>query len=184
MARLLDPVLDTRHLPLAELWAATRDGELVALADGFVPPDAPVGLELRAHALAGAVGPALTADRYTAAWVHGAVATLPAVLQLCVSRDCRLPFRPPRPVTVREVRLLEQDVQVLARLRVTSRVRTAYDLLLGESYDPCAERVVSRLLGENRAACRARLRLGSKLPGRARALYRLDRLPTQPSLTR
>lgn len=177
MARLLDPVLDTRHLPLAELWAATRDGELVALGDGFVPPDAPIGCELRARAVASTVGPSLIADRLTAAWVYGAAMTAPAVLQLCVSRQSRLPFRPQCPAVVREVRLIDQDVRTIGGLQLTGRVRTAYDLLLADAYDAATEQVVAALLADGRVpACWARLRVGSKIPGRRRAFTRLEEL--------
>lgn len=183
MARLLPPVLDDTQLPLAELWAALRDGELVAMDERFVSVDTPIDAELRGAVLAASIGDRLTAERATAAWVHGVLARPPAVPQLCVSRTCRVPYRPKRPVVVREVRLDDDDIEVVGGMPVTDRGRTAFDLLLGDEFDLVIAAAVTALLADplTAARCEDRLRRPTKFPGRARALRRVTALQVQPA---
>ena len=123
----LPAVLTPPLFPEAELSALALDGDGFRLGDALVPTDVPVGAAVRAASLQPAAHRyGLVAERWTAAWVHGAVPSAPRPHQLCndVGRHERTRMVP----GLREVLLQPDDVQVLGGMAVTSPLRTACDL--------------------------------------------------------
>ena len=180
MTPRLSSVLSDFDLPLAELQAARLDGEVFAVDECFSPIDAVEGRVHRALALATLVPPRLIAERRSAAWVLGAAVDAPAVHELCAASTARA--RPPLSarVSVREVMISEGDVETIGGLRVTTPLRTALDLLrVGDEFDARDAAIVRALLeiGELTSHdCRAAAERRTKLPGKRRALHRLDAL--------
>ncbi|PWC04050.1 hypothetical protein DCE94_07710 [Agromyces badenianii] len=195
----LPSVLSIDDLPLAELCAARIDGELIALDEAWAPVDEPDLPALRAAAIALRAPRALVIERYSAAWVHGALPAPPPIAQFCVPRSSRVAVITAPRVVVREVALAEIDIVDFAHARCTSLVRTGFDLLREPGHaDARPERVVTELCAERAGLfdeLGARLALAARMPHRAIALERLDRVETslrerretvaaQPSLTR
>lgn len=146
MARI-PAVLDTADLPIAELCAARLDGELMAIDDGWVPVDEPDLPASRAALVALRAQRALIIERLSAAWVHGASTTAPAIAQFCVPQSSRIAVLNDRRASVREVQLHDGDVVDIGGHACTSVPRTAFDLLRDHSLgDPQAIEVVVALL--------------------------------------
>jgi hypothetical protein len=187
MARL-PAVLGTRDLPLPELCAARLDGELFALGDGWCPVDEPDLPSLRAAAVAPRRPGLLIVERRSAAWVHGALPSPPAVSEYCIRYADRTTARVDFGCVVREVVIDESDVAAVGGVRCTTPLRTAFDLLrdVHADDDETVAIVGSLLDGEHGLEGRLRDRIESahRLPHKARALARLDGSRRQPSLTR
>jgi hypothetical protein len=124
----LPSVLLPGDLPLAELCAARLDGELVAIDEGFLVADLPLGPPERAAALRSMLPPPAVADRLTAAWVHGALRDPPRLHSASIDRRRRI--RPPSTPRLRchEVLLGPEDAALLGGTAVTTPVRTLIDL--------------------------------------------------------
>jgi hypothetical protein len=177
MARLA-PVLHAGDLPLAELFAARLDGELVAIDEAFAPIDARRGPEERAWA-AGRFWPQrLIAERATAAWIWGATADPPARHQLCASKDARA--RPPVPArsSVREVVIAADEYTLLGTVRVTTPLRTMVDLARFatgfDASDVGAVRFLAAFGGVRLDDCRRALDRRRNLPAKKLAWSRLS----------
>lgn len=170
----LPSVLLPGQLPLAELCAARLDGELIALDEGYLVADLPLGAPERAAALLAVLPPGTVADRASAAWVHGATADPPTIHSASIDRRHRL--HPPVLSRVRfhEVRLRDDDVMVLGGCRVTTPERTLIDLARTR---PCAEEELLRSLASATAtdleAVLRRLEEGAPVSGRRAAASRL-----------
>ena len=197
----LPSVLGTGDLHVAELCAARIDGELVELADGWCPVDEPDLPSLRAAAASLDAGPALIAERLTAAWVHGGLDAPPRPAQYCVPNSDRIAVRLDRRAVVREVSLRPGEVVSLGGARCTSVERTAFDVLReAEVDDETAIAVVARLIAPRAGLAQrvhARLDAALRLPHKTLARRRLRRAEAvalehggevgalrQPSLTR
>lgn len=204
MARL-PAVLGTDDLPLAELCAARIDGELFRIDDAWAPVDEPDLPSLRAAAVAHRAPRALIVERFSAAWVHGALDAAPETAQFCVPHRARVAVVTARASTVREVAIGDDEITVFAGVACTTAVRTAYDVLRDPtSDDETAESVVARMIADRAgfaSVVRERLTGANRLPHRRLALERLGRAETavrveaavrasferpvrQPSLTR
>ncbi|KQQ01415.1 MULTISPECIES: type IV toxin-antitoxin system AbiEi family antitoxin [unclassified Rathayibacter] len=116
------------HLPLSELCAARLDGELIAVDEGFLVADLPLGPAERGAALLAVLPRGTVADRCSAAWVHGASIDPPRVHSASIDRRHRL--HPPVLSRIRyhEVRLADDDVMLLGGCSVTTPERTLVDL--------------------------------------------------------
>ncbi|WP_207456728.1 hypothetical protein [Desertivibrio insolitus] len=172
----LSPALGLRELPLPELCAARLDGELWPVGAGFVPVDEPDTAELRARSLAVELPPRLIAELSTAAWVWGALPFPPLPLELCAASTARTRALGVTRWSVREVVLDVAETVELGGIRVTTRGRTAADLLRSlEAFGEREAAVVRRLLDGEEAECR-RVLGRRNLPQRRRALARLDGL--------
>ena len=128
----LPPVLTELDLPDAELQAAALDGQLYAVGGcwrSIAEIDDPVG---RATAIAHALGGRVIAAEATAAWVWGARGAAPLPHRGLVTARTRLKHVAPG-VTVRQVVIDDDEVQMLGGATVTTPVRTLVDLArLGE----------------------------------------------------
>jgi len=147
------PILTTRDFNIAELSGMRLRGDLTAIGECWIARGEPLTLETRCDIVAATLAPRQIADRWTAAWVWGAVEELSTPYQTCVTRKARL-SRARRPAGeaprgrgdveslgngrlaqfplrggMRELDLLVDEVETVRDLRVTSVLRTALDLL-------------------------------------------------------
>jgi hypothetical protein len=176
MTLRLSPVMTSADLPEAELWALCRDGELDHLGEGFIPVDLPVTASIRASTLAPLIPPRAIAERYTAAWVHGALDALPAVRSLAMRHNQRVAVARSWRVVVREVVFHDGDIEPIGGIEVTTSARTALDLARQKTFRESDLPLLARLLeptGLELADCRARLDRTKNLPNKREALRRL-----------
>ncbi|WP_374946803.1 type IV toxin-antitoxin system AbiEi family antitoxin [Agreia sp.] len=171
----LDSVLTEDDLPLGELWAACRDGELVPLSSSaFTFADLPQTPAMRAHAVARVMARRMIIERHSAAWVHGALVTPPRLHTIAVryaqrssaSRDL---------ATVREVVVRPDDTTTIAGIEITTPLRTAVDLARDRGFVRSRDSpVLSRLLDSSGLPeCREYLDAARNLPHKALALRRI-----------
>ncbi|MDY0912080.1 type IV toxin-antitoxin system AbiEi family antitoxin [Rathayibacter festucae] len=170
----LPSVLIPGQLPLAELCAARLDGEVVALDEGFLLADLPLGPAERGAALLAVVPRGTVADRLSAAWVHGAMPAAPPVHSASIDRRNRL--HPPMLARVRfhEVRLTDEDVTVLGGCSVTTPERTLIDL--ARTRGSCGDGLLRALAAATATPLERvleRLDGGAPVSGRRIALQRL-----------
>ena len=128
MTSLSPPLLDAGILPVVELLALCLDGQLFRVGDAFAPIDAPDGPELRAHAFSRSAPSWAVADRGSAAWIHGTRSSPPPVPQVCVPPHRRGSALSPT-LDARHRSVPPDDQLAVARVRVTTPLRTAVDLL-------------------------------------------------------
>lgn len=171
----LPSVLLPGELPLAELCAARLDGELIAVDEGFLVADLPLGPPERASALLGLLPRGTVADRASAAWVHGATPRAPAIHSASIDRRHRL--HPPVLSRVRfhEVRMRDADVVVLGGCPVTTPERTLIDLARARGgSDPALLRSLAHATGTSLEGVLARLEESVALSSRRIAAERLS----------
>lgn len=162
------------RLSLAELCAATLDGDMVALGEGFVPTDAPETPWLRAQSLAPMLAPAFAATHTLAAWVWGVIAECPSVLTIQRATRHRVNVYPRVRVVYRDGFVGDDDVAWFASVAVTTVERTVADLarvrdiatikLIAFSYPDAINDAVAWHQNHTR------------LPGSSRAIALLERL--------
>lgn len=121
-------MLTEYDLPLPELLAARLDGDVYSVGDAFAPIDECEQPHHRARSIAVTVSPRLIAERATAAWIHGARPTPPAVHQVCTSYFARTRPAHERPLVLREVVIGPDEVESIGGIAVTTVLRTAIDL--------------------------------------------------------
>ena len=181
MARL-HPVLTEADLPLSELWAACRDGELVPLSSSaFIFADLPQTPAVRALAVQPVLGQRMIIERQSAAWVHGALKRAPRIHTVAVRYEHRSRAAHGH-ATIREVVLRRGDTTMIAGIEVTTPLRTAVDLSRDRGYDSARDSpVVARLLSSSGLPeCRDYLDRARNLPHKALALRRItDALMTE-----
>ena len=115
-------------LPGPELQAASLDGELVPLGEGYLPVDAPLTPLTRAESLAPLlVEPRILLSDRTAAWVWGWLPAMPT-LTTSVPIGSRISSARRRRLGTREVVIAEHEVHRWGAVGVTTRVRTLVDL--------------------------------------------------------
>lgn len=175
----LPAALDTEQFSEAERSALRLDGECVPVGLTVVPVDVPVGPAVRAASLRAATERYdLVLDLRTAAWVHGAVATLPRPLTLAVdvTRTRGTKIVPPP----REAHFRPDDLIRLGGVRVTTPLKTAFDLLrLDEHGDEATDRVAAALLrvaGLSPSVAAALAHLQRRSPYKQRGIDRLAAL--------
>lgn len=128
------------RLSTAELTAACLDGHLIGIGEGFMPADAAETRWMRGRSLAPVLGTSLAATHATAAWVHGALAELPTLLDVQRCSEKRRHHVPDRRLVYRDVRIEPADVEHLGDAAVSSPVRTVADLARsGEAYAATVE---------------------------------------------
>lgn len=123
------PVLDLEHLSATERSVLRLDGEILPLGLTDVPVGVPLVPAVRAASLLPATGARdLVLELGAAAWVHGVLEALPDPLTLAVdiARVGRIKLPIPAP---REVRYRPADLVRFGGVLVTTRLRTAFDLL-------------------------------------------------------
>ncbi|HWH26155.1 MAG TPA: hypothetical protein VNT53_05865 [Pseudolysinimonas sp.] len=154
------------------------DGEVYPLADGFCSVAEIDSPALRAAALVGSRSHRLIVDGMSAAWVWGALDVMPTPTEFCVALGRRARLPPSDQARVREVVIDPDDVVLLDGIGVVHPLRVTIDIArTREVYDDFAVVVTRRLsqAGEfTRHMCTELLNRRHKLPGKVRAIQRLD----------
>lgn len=183
-------VLTPGTLPPAELAAARLDGELFAVDESWVCADEPDGVELRATALAALLPPSASTSRLimmglTAAWLHGATDAPPFCHEVCARPQERAALRLPRRFVLRERAMTDADECRVGCLRVTTPVRTVFDLARLNA-PGAAERFAIDTLVLMFGIRPDHVAGGIRLPGGWLALERVEAVydANQPPLTR
>jgi hypothetical protein len=177
MSPRLPAVLSPADLAMAELCSARLDGDLFGIADCFAPVDLPERALHRAQSFAHQLSERVIVERLSAAWVFGATPLPPTIPQLCSASDARAKPATLRRLAVREVVIDDDEVVSFGRVRVTSPLRTACDLVRSsDEFDAEVKLVVTRLLrlsGASTGDCMVLLDRRRNLPGKKRTLHRL-----------
>jgi hypothetical protein len=166
-------------LSIAERSAMRLDGDLVDLAESATHVDRVVSPADRVRSLRLALGSAHIISGLAAAWVHGA-ATLPAVVDVATLRHRRADVPAGCRALIRRVAL--DTCLRIDGVRVTSRLRTAVDLLADDPYDERARVAIGLLVDDVDEARRAIGVSGRR--GVARSLERLAALCDEGRLSR
>ena len=180
------PVVD---LPDAERQAMRLDGELYRLAEGYVSvavPDVPAA---RAAAVLAHRPARLIAARGTAAWIWGAVPTVPLRGEFIVDLEARWRPRPSEGIDVVESVIHPGDLIVFGGVAVTGPLRTAIDLARFRTVftlvDADAVRALAAIDGFGLDDALATMNRGRNLAGKQLACARLTAtLSGQPEFTR
>jgi hypothetical protein len=147
----IPPVLTPGILPSAELGAAKLDGELFAVDEGWICGDEPDRVDLRASAVAALLPASGGTERLvmmgmTAAWLHGATGAAPARHEVCVRPERRATLRLPRRFLLRELTMTDDEECLVGSLRVTTPVRTVFDLARRSSPDDAERSAIDTLV--------------------------------------
>ena len=169
----LSPVLTTADLPLAELCAARLDGDLLRLDDSFTALDQPHDAAARAASIALSWPERLIAERWTAAWIWGALPQPPGRHTLCASLGARARTSVPQRVLVREVVVDDDELVTIADQRVTTPVRTITDLARFDTAPVELLADLARIGGVDLGACREALDRRRNLPNKIAAWRRI-----------
>lgn len=170
----LSPVLTTSDLPLAELCAARLDGELLRVDDSFTSIDQPHDRALRAMTISLAWPERMIAERWSAAWIWGALSDPPARHTLCASLGARARTSSPQRVSVREVVIDDDETVVIAGQRVTDPLRTITDLARFDETAPLELLSALRIIGGvGLDQCRGALDRRRNLPNKIAAWRRI-----------
>lgn len=183
-------VLTAGTLPPAELAAARLDGELFPVDESWVCADEPDRAELRAAAL-GALLPRSHASArlvmmgLTAAWLHGATNAPPWQHEVCARSGERASLWLPPRFTLRELSVADDDECRIGGLRVTTPVRTAFDLGRREALSDADLTALRELVRRHRIAPADAAGGGrTSLRGARRSFERIAEFVAQPPLTR
>lgn len=125
-----------KRLTQTELSAARIDGHVVEVGDAYIPADLVESADVRASAVSPLIQQGTAACLQTAAWIHGAGDTPPAVhhVRRCVERRLR-PVSNSR-LVFHDTRLCAADVRIIGGVPVTTPVRTMLDLATTLHRDP------------------------------------------------
>jgi hypothetical protein len=132
------------RLSEAELIAASLDGHLVRLGEGFVPADTVETAALRAASLSPLVGDDAAATHASAAWVLGASDEPPARHSIQRTSVHRTRHRLDARYVYRDPRIEPRDLIEVGGIAVTSPARTMVDL--ARDAEPDAAALVQRLV--------------------------------------
>jgi len=183
MTSRLPSVLSKNDLPSAELQCAALDGEVYPLDSCYCPIDEFDTIHLRARALGTALDSRIIAERMTAAWVWNAALNPPRRHELCVATGARTRPASDLNAVLREVVIDESEIDLIAGVQVTSRLRTVIDILrFSESFDEREQKAVTTLLVDGVISlddCVAAVTGRRNLPQKRRALERLARFGAQ-----
>jgi hypothetical protein len=177
MSAHLSPVLSSEDLPLAELYAARLDGELVAIDNYFFPIDEPDDLRHRTRLLAAMVPVRMIAEQHSAAWAWGVRDLPPVRHQFCVATQARVSVSVAAPHRLREVVIDNTEIACVGGLALTTPLRTAIDIARNRhSYAAIDREVVASLMtlgGFGAEDCLRAMNKRRNLPQKNEALVRL-----------
>lgn len=123
------------RLSLSELTAARLDGHLVGIGEAFIPADLVEGADTRAASLRSLIPAQTAASGPTAAWIHGAGDSPPALHHVRRIVDRRIRPALDRRVTLHDVFVPDTEVVRLGGVAVLTPLRTMVDLALGVHRD-------------------------------------------------
>jgi len=176
----------TAPLPPAELAGLARDGLVVPVGPAWASPAEIDDRALRLRALATLLPRDVVASGTTAAWAWHVTGAWTRPAQACVDVRGRHGIRVPG-VRVSEVVLAEEDVDRTGAVPVTTRLRTALDLLRATGWTPWHRALVVRLLDDDATVgpgLQDRLAGHRRLPHARRARGRLEGLGPAPGGSR
>lgn len=117
------------RLSLAELAAARLDGDVIEIGEGYMPMDTVEGADARATGVAGIIPANTAACGPTAAWIHGAGDSPPALHHVRRTSSTRLRSATTARVMYHERRAAPDSVQTIAGVSVIAVLPTAMELL-------------------------------------------------------
>jgi hypothetical protein len=159
--------LPGRALSVSELAAARIDGDLFDIGEGFIPADLVETPGTRAASIATLIPVDTAASGPTAAWIHGAGDTPPAIHHVRRAVERRIRAKLPARVVLHDTSVPSADLVTVGGVPVMSPTRTMLDLALGLHRDESLMRWIV-LLAESDAT------LASA------AIDRIDRLARVP----
>ena len=167
------------RLSQAELSAARIDGHVVEMGDAYVPADLVETADVRASTIAPLVQLGTAASGPTAAWIHGAGATPPAIhhVRRCVER--RLRAVTSARLVFHDTVLPASDVQMLGGIPVSTPQRTMLDLATSLHRDPRVRTWMERLAlacPDTPTDALVALRGTMRVPGSRAGIAALERL--------
>lgn len=174
----ISAVLSRNDLPPEELQVGVLDGELVRVGGAFCAVDTVIRAEHRAASITTEVPGYSITERFTAAWIYGAVDDQPSRLQLCVSAHANVRPTSSARCVFREV-VLNDEINLIGGLPVTTPLRTALDLArIDLDFSAFTAHVVRRLAAVGRgfdfADCESAIAQRRNLPNKRLALLRLS----------
>lgn len=170
----------------AELAGLVRDGLVVPVGPAWASAAEIDDRALRLRALARVLPHGVVARGTTAAWAWHVTGLWTRPVEACVDVRGRHGLHVPG-VRIAEVVLAEGDVDRTGPASVTTRLRTALDLLRAAAWTPWHRALVARLLVDDdtvATALSARLDGPGRLPYARRARSRLEDLETRTALER
>ena len=167
------------RLSQSELSAARIDGHVVEMGDAYIPADLVETADVRASTITPLVQPGTAASGPTAAWIHGAGDTPPAVhhVKRCVERRLR-PVTSAR-LVFHDTVLPSSDVRMIGGIPVSTAARTMLDLATTLHRDPRVRIWMDRLAlacPEAPADAVTALRDMKRVPGSRAGIAALERL--------
>lgn len=163
----------------AELSAARIDGHVFDIGDAYVPADLVESADVRASAIAPLVRAGTAASGPTAAWIHGAGDSPPAVHHVKRSVDRRLRPHTSSRLVFHDTLLPASDWQLIGGIAVSTPTRTMIDLATGLHRDPRVLPWMIRLteiLPGLPGQAASELRALRRVPGSRAGIAALDRL--------
>lgn len=124
-----------RRLSLSELSAARLDGDVVEIGDAYIPADLSETPDVRASSVAELVRPGTAAAGPTAAWIHGAGATPPAVHHIRRSVPRRVRPQLSGRLIFHDGALPRNEIAHIGGIDVSTPLRTMLDLATGVHRD-------------------------------------------------
>lgn len=118
-------------LTVSELTAARLDGDLFEIGEGFIPADLVEARGTRAASIAGLIPVDTAASGPTAAWIHGAGDSPPAIHHVRRAVERRIRSNRVARVVLHDTSVPSVELEVLGGVVVMTRVRTMVDLALG-----------------------------------------------------
>jgi hypothetical protein len=118
-------------LTVSELTAARLDGDLFEIGEGFIPADLVEARGTRAASIAGLIPVDTAASGPTAAWIHGAGDSPPAIHHVRRAVERRIRSTRVARIILHDTSVPQNELEVLGGVVVMTRVRTMVDLALG-----------------------------------------------------
>lgn len=171
------------RLSIAELSAASLDGHLVGLGEGYMPADAIETVAMRAASLRPLLGTTMAAALRSAAWVWGALDRPPTRHSAYRAVEHRLQHVHSRRLVLHDVYLGEEGRMLLGGVWVGTPLHTVIALVRAVTQapagaSPSGARVAATSLAPLLAAARSLVEMGLADP--AEAVTWLDARPRMP----
>ncbi|AMB58336.1 type IV toxin-antitoxin system AbiEi family antitoxin [Microterricola viridarii] len=173
-------LLGPTELSVAELSAASLDGEVYPIAGRYCPVDLPVFPSLRAAGLLALLPEHAFVERLSAAWLHGALERQPVHTQIAVPAGVAARSHRGRTLTLRQVAVSPAELTLVGGCPVTTPERTLVDVLLdgalGDTEAVAVAAALAAATAVSPAAAHGALRSRRSVPNRALAERRLSDL--------
>ncbi len=122
-------------LTMAELTAARIDGDVFEIGEGYIPADLVEARSTRASSVACLIPVDTAASGPTAAWIHGAGDSPPAIHHVRRAVERRIRSNRQARVVLHDTSVPSTELEVLGGVLVMTPTRTMVDLALGVHRD-------------------------------------------------